>query len=249
MDQGKYIYCIINKPSSFVCMGLTGINGKEVQLCHRDTLAAVVSDSPLVEYPLTRENMVTHERVIESVMTYHRPVLPLSFGIVAESEDAVQSRLLKVFKDELDSELARLMGTVEVNLKAIWLDMQLVYSILLQENEKLRHTKQELQGRVLSRNEAIEVGEYIAAEIENRKRHIKQDVLRLVKPYIIEYKETQFLGEEMIFNLAFLIPEGRQQDIDEVVGNLDDRYSSERIYFKYIGPLPTFNFVTLQLHF
>ena len=63
---GKYIYCIIKSPKSFKCE-LNGVGGEKVGLIVSKNLAAVVSDSPITDYPLTRENTTTHLKVIEEV--------------------------------------------------------------------------------------------------------------------------------------------------------------------------------------
>ncbi|MEK7523757.1 MAG: GvpL/GvpF family gas vesicle protein, partial [Patescibacteria group bacterium] len=61
------------------------------------------------------------------------------------------------------------------------------------------------------------------------------------------YKETPLLGEQMIFNLAFLIPENKQKAFDKMARNLDDQYVEENVYFKYVGPIPPFNFVKVPI--
>ena len=51
-------------------------------------LAAVVSDTPIVIYDPTRENVLAHEFVNETVMKEYT-VIPMSFGTVFRSEDDV----------------------------------------------------------------------------------------------------------------------------------------------------------------
>jgi hypothetical protein len=65
---------------------------------------------------------------------------------------------------------------------------------------------------------------------------------------VADYKETPLLGEQMIFNLAFLVPENKQNDLDGKVSNLDEQYRDENAYFKYIGPTPPFNFVKVPIN-
>ena len=96
---GKYIYCIIKSPKSFKCE-LNGVGGEKVGLIVSRNLAAVVSDSPITDYPLTRENTTTHLKVIEEIMRVYSPVLPVSFGTIVEDGLTIQKKLLIPKRDE-----------------------------------------------------------------------------------------------------------------------------------------------------
>ena len=63
-SEGKYVYCIIetSEPRSFGPMGI-GARGDDVYTVHHKGLAAVVSNTPLVVYDPTRENVFAHEQV------------------------------------------------------------------------------------------------------------------------------------------------------------------------------------------
>ena len=66
--EGKYVYCIIRHqtPRDFGDIGIGG--GARVYTVHHEDLAAVVSDTPIVIYDPTRENVLAHEFVNETVM-------------------------------------------------------------------------------------------------------------------------------------------------------------------------------------
>src|SRR5262245_1322495 len=84
--QGKYIYCIIEskEPRSFGSIGIGG-RGDNVFTVHYEGLAAVVSNTPLVIYDPTRENVLAHEQVNETVMREFT-VLPMAFGSLFRTE-------------------------------------------------------------------------------------------------------------------------------------------------------------------
>src|SRR6476619_7864820 len=85
IDGGKYVYCIIrsDRQRDFGSIGIGG--GQRVfTVAHRD-LAAVVSDTPIVIYDPTRENVLAHEVVNETVRREFT-LLPRSFGTVFRSE-------------------------------------------------------------------------------------------------------------------------------------------------------------------
>ena len=90
-SRGKYVYCIINsdKPLRFGEIGL-GADAPSVYTIHYKSLAAVVSDAPLEVLDSTRENVLAHERVNETVMHEHT-VIPMSFGTIFKTrEDIVE---------------------------------------------------------------------------------------------------------------------------------------------------------------
>lgn len=243
---GKYIYCVIRKPKSF-SLDFNGVGGGKIHLVTSGKLAVVVSDSPLQDYPITRENIVTHQKAIEEVMREYSPVLPVSFGTVAENNALIQEKMLRVKQNELLDALSEVEGKVELNLKAIWLDMPTIFQKVAAENSDLAHLKKEFAGRMLGRDEAIEIGKLVESGLEARREKIKGEILSLLRDIVVDQKDTPLLGEQMIFNIALLVPEDKQKVFDKTVRNLDERYKDENAYFKYIGPTPPFNFVRVPL--
>jgi hypothetical protein len=245
---GKYIYCIIRKPGSFE-LDFCGVGRGEIHRVDSGNLSAVVSDAEMKDYPITRENTITHQRVIEEVMQSYPPVLPVSFGTVAENSNVIKEKMLEAKQDELLDALCDIEGKVELNLKAIWLDMAGIFQKVVQENPDLAKIKRSAGGRILGRNQAIEIGKLVADAIEARREKIKGEILALLEDIVVDRKDTPLLGEQMIFNLALLVPENKQKTFDKVVRNLDEKYQAENAYFKYIGPTPAFNFVKVKVFF
>ena len=87
--EGKYVYCIIEskEPRSFGPHGIGG-RGDDVYTVHYDGLAAVVSNTPIMVYDPTRENVFAHEQVNETVMREFT-VLPMAFGVLFRTEEDI----------------------------------------------------------------------------------------------------------------------------------------------------------------
>lgn len=245
--EGKYIYCIIKTPKKSFDLEFCGVGGARLQVMCSGELAAVVSDSLMTDYPITRENTIAHQRVIEEVMRTHGPVLPVSFGTVAENGVVVEKKLLKSKQSELLDALQRIEGNVELDLKAIWLDMPATFQRVVAENPDLARLKEACVGRTLGRDEGIEIGRLVASGLEARREKIKGEILLLLGDIVVDRKDTPLLGDQMIFNIALLVPEEKQELFDETVRDLDERYREEHAYFKYIGPTPPFNFVRVPI--
>ena len=245
---GKYLYCIIKKPKSFG-IEFCGVGGGVLHLINSGELAAVVSDSSITDYPITRENTMAHQRAIEEVMRAHSSVLPVSFCTVAENRAVVEKKLLELKQSELLDALQSVEGKVELNLKAIWLDMPAVFQKVVVENPELARLKKEFAGSRLGMDSTIKIGKLVEDGIRTRRDNIREDILSLLEDIVVDHKETPRLGEQMIFNLAVLIPQNKQKVFDQTVRDLDEKYKEENVYFKYIGPTPPFNFVKVHISF
>src|SRR5688572_32948619 len=96
-DEGKYVYCIIRSAEKRD-FGNIGIGGeKAVYTVHYKDLAAVVSDTPIRIYDPTRENVLAHEFVNESVMRDHT-VIPMSFGTIFRTGRSEERRVGKEWR-------------------------------------------------------------------------------------------------------------------------------------------------------
>ena len=67
--DGKYIYCIIASDYD-ANFGAIGVGGREdlVSTIGFDGLCMVVSDHPLSRFVVNPENMLAHQKVLETVM-------------------------------------------------------------------------------------------------------------------------------------------------------------------------------------
>ena len=118
-SRGKYVYCIIESadPLRFGPIGI-GADPSDVYTVHYKNLAAVVSDAPLEVLDSTRENVLAHERVNETVMREHT-VIPMSFGTIFKTrEDIVE--LLRSAAEAFGDVLNKMQNKLEFGLKVLW---------------------------------------------------------------------------------------------------------------------------------
>ena len=136
-QSSKYIYGIIEEPQPRK-FGFFGIGEVEVYAINHQKLAAVVSDTELQEVDPTRKNVLAHT-VVEDKLLKEYDLLPMGFGIVANSEDEVRSLLVKNY-DSLIRELKRLAGKIEVELKVFW-DQEAITQQLQDGNREFARLK------------------------------------------------------------------------------------------------------------
>ena len=114
--RGKYVYCVVQATEAlkFGAIGL-GTEPAEVHTVHYKDIAAVVSDTPIEVPDATRENVLAHERVNESVMRTHT-VIPMSFGTVFKTPNDIVE-LLRGAYDAFTDVLGKMEDKLEFGLK------------------------------------------------------------------------------------------------------------------------------------
>src|SRR5262245_61211102 len=118
-EDGKYVYCIIRSSDDrdFGTIGIGGGGKRVYTVKHRD-LAAVVSDTPIRIYDPTRENVLAHEFVNETVMREFT-VIPMSFGTIFRTGDDIVELLKSTYR-ALEDVLQKMKDKIEFGLKVLW---------------------------------------------------------------------------------------------------------------------------------
>ena len=238
--EGRRIFCI-TEAGPLPDMGEDGI----YTIPYRD-LAAVVRVTPLPSLKPTREDLVGHLRVIEQVMGT-KTVIPAAFGTIAASEEEVREGLLASEYEQLRALLEYLEGRVELGLKVLWKELDAIFAEILAEQEKIRVLREWIAARpeTHTRQQRIEIGSMVAEALEAKKRTEGGEILDALTPVAAEARAGKLLGEKMILNAAFLVERAREAEFDERVSCLGEQ-RGQRLSFRYVGPAPPFNFVSLQ---
>ena len=215
-------------------------------IAYRD-ISAVVSNSPLTRYVISKENLVAHERVVERIMREFT-VLPVRFCTVAANPEQIR-RLLELRYLELKHLLRDLDGKVELGVKAIWRKMEIIFREIVDEDEEIKGLKIEVAGKPSRHAHAtqIAIGEMVRTALQAKKEREAEDLLAGLKQASVKYHLNGIVGDSMLFNAAFLVDQSREREFDELVERLDLRYR-ERIKFAYVGPVAAYNFVNVSLH-
>lgn len=255
MDEGKYIYCIIddvkgqtlhcNPAESFGPIGIGGRGDDLYTICFQD-IGAVVSNSPIKKYSVSRENCLSHEKAVEEVMKYHT-VLPVRFCTIAGDEEKVK-RILEKEYSRFKGLLKSISGKKELGLKAVFRE-EILYTDILTQYEYIRSLKEKI---ILEPPEAthhlrIEIGRMVEAALEKEKTRYREEILPILEPIAEEVKINRAIGERMILNAAFLVKELKEKEFDERVSELDNRFG-KKVKLKYVNNLPPFNFINLIIN-
>ncbi len=244
-DGGKYVYCIIrsDRQRDFGSIGIGG--GQKVFTVAYKDLAAVVSDTPIVIYDPTRDNVLAHEFVNETVMREHT-VIPMSFGTVFRSEDDV-SELLRSTYQAFSDVLDKMQDKIEFGLKVLW-DREKVVANLERDNDEIRRLKDEISRHTASSTyfARMQLGRLIEGALEEMSARYVSDVHDALKPVAVASRSNKPIGDRMILNAAFLVDRAQEQAFDERVKETSRHYE-DVLSFKYSGPWPPYNFVNIKL--
>jgi hypothetical protein len=244
IQRGKYVYCVIHSdaPLTFGAIGI-GSDPTEVHTVNFRDIAAVVSDTPIELYEPTRQNVLAHERVNETVMRNHT-VIPMSFGTVFKTREDIH-QLLRSAYDAFKDVLVKMEDKLEYGLKVLW-DRDRIVEELEQENEDIRRLKAEISSHHGSTYFArMQYGRLVDAALQSRSEQYVQRIFEELRPVAVASRANRPIGDKMIMNAAFLVRRSKEPDFDAAVKNIGARH--EHLTFKYTGPWPPYNFVNIRL--
>jgi hypothetical protein len=243
-SRGKYVYCIIESgdPLRFGPIGI-GADPSDVYTVHYRNLAAVVSDAPLEVLDSTRENVLAHERVNETVMREHT-VIPMSFGTIFKTrEDIVE--LLRSAAEAFGDVLNKMQNKLEFGLKVLW-DRDQAIREVEGEDEDISRLKKEISGQKGPTYFArMQYGRLIDSALQSRSERYVAEILDQLRDVSVASRINKPIGDKMIMNAAFLIARDHETAFDAKVKSIASRF--DKLTFKYTGPWPPYNFVNIRL--
>jgi hypothetical protein len=243
-SRGKYVYCIIESgdPLRFGPIGI-GADPSDVYTVHYKNLAAVVSDAPLEVLDSTRENVLAHERVNETVMHEHT-VIPMSFGTIFKTrEDIVE--LLRSAAGAFGDVLNKMQNKLEFGLKVLW-DRDQAIREVEGEDDDISRLKKEISGQKGPTYFArMQYGRLIDTALQSKSERYVADILEQLREVSVASRINKPIGDKMIMNAAFLISRDHEQAFDAKVKSIATGF--DKLTFKYTGPWPPYNFVNIRL--
>jgi hypothetical protein len=244
-DRGTvYVYGVLAEAEARA-LSVKGVEGAEVRTLSRAGLAALVSDLEAEALTAAKE-VRAHWRVLEEAST-DVTVLPVRFGTVMESDDAVGEQLLEPNAEDLVALLRELSGRVQLSVKADYEQDQLLRGIV-SESPHVAALRERLQGlpEEAGYYDRIRLGELVSSEIERRREADRVLALERLEPLAVSAREESVSGAEGAFNLAFLVERDRVDPFSAAVRKLADE-TGERLRIRYVGPLPPYSFAHAEL--
>jgi len=208
-----------------------------VRALRRGELAAVVGGVP-DGLRARRRDLLAHQELLLALAA-DGPVLPMRFGMVAPDEAAVLDQLA-TGHDRYLRALEPLRGRVELNVKALPVEMQDALAALVAGDRRIRRLRDELR-RSPGYEASIRLGEAVAAGLAERAAESADRLLR----GLAKLSDRWVRGPEVtgcVANLSFLVEEKAQAAFQAEV----ERFAAahrDRVALRLTGPLPCYSFV------
>jgi hypothetical protein len=217
---------------------------KPVRIVRENGFSAVVSDAMRSQYDASRANIGAHERIVRQAFD-RGDVLPMRFGSVARDDQTVQS-FLRDKHDVLEKSLAELHGRAELALKVLW-DRDAVLREILTQNDEIRALRDAIRTRPEDEtyDERVELGRLTSEALEQRRNDEVERILARLRPKAVAV-DVKPGSETMVLNAAFLVDQRALEGFDEEVSTVS-REMSDRLTFRYLGPLPPYSFVNIAV--
>lgn len=245
-QQSEYIYGIVEEPR-LIRFSFPGVGESDVHTINHQRLAAIVSDTEFLEIDPTRKNVRAHT-VVQDELLKEYTLLPMGFGMIATSEDEVR-RLLENNYQGLVSELDRLAGRIEVELRVFWNQESITREFHEAGSPELSIIRAKLNtasSPLETHNLLVEAGRLVERIARDWKTRYAELVYAILQALSLDAQLNQPTGIRDILNASFLIEKSREAEFKEEVCRLDSKFQG-KVNFKYVGPLPPYNFVNLKL--
>lgn len=236
-----YVYGLVSAdtelPSNLSGLGPSG----RVSTIVHERIAAIVSDVP-TDRPLgTRDDLLAHEAVVDTVAE-RSSVLPMRFPAVVEEAGVVQE-LLAPHQQRFVEALARLDGLVQFTLKGRY-EQDTVLREIAEADEEIMALRERVRDlpEDASYYDRIRLGELVVAAMEQRRENDGRQVLDQLAPMATDISTRQLGEPDEVVNAAFLVARDHTKKFDDAVEEVG-RDLAGRVRFRLLGPLAPYDFV------
>lgn len=242
-QTGIYVYGIL--PGDIeLASDMPGVGDPtgEVRVVHSADLAALVSEVDLSRPLGSPEDLAAHKEILDASAA-DAPVLPMRFGAILASEDAVAHELLEEHRDELAGALEELDGLAEYVVKGRYVERAILNEVLTENNDAAR-LRDQMRGADpdATRDARIQLGEIINNAITQKR---EQDT-RALGNAMTDHCEASLVRDPTheldAVHVAFLVRVDQEKDIEDVVNDLGAKWEG-RVQLRLLGPMAAYDFV------
>ena len=246
-SEGCYVYGIV-RPAGRVAISSPGVGegGAGVSVVSHGDLGAIVSRFDGAVVKANRRNLTAHSDVLQEALQA-TTVVPMRFGVVMPSEEAVVEDLLRARQDELGRLLADVEGRVELSVKAFYRG-DVALREVLRDDPAIARLSRATRGQpeAATYYDRVRLGQLVADAVRAKRVADAAPILERLRPLAEGVVVDEELPERMVLKAAFLVERERVPEFDRAVDEIA-RDISERLQLKYLGPLAPHTFATFAL--
>jgi hypothetical protein len=236
--QAVYVYGVAAAAAAIP--PVDGVESSPVRTLGYGGLTALIS--PIGKRELRAADVRAHWRVLEHAFE-HGTVLPVRFGTVMESENAVRGRLLEPNEGPLTELLQAIDGLIQLNVKGRYDEDALLRQIVREEPALARLRERATRSAAVP--ERLALGQQVEQAIGQRRARDASAVRRTLGGLATAVRDEQVRHPDA-FNIAFLVARDNADSFSENVSNVREELG-DRIEIRYVGPVPPFSFAETEL--
>ncbi len=239
-----YIYGIVPADAEMTSE-VTGVGDPpgRVRLVKHGDIGALVSDIDLGR-PLGRPgDLLAHEELLDRAAGA-APVLPLRFGAVVASEEAVSGELLEPHHDEFSAALRELEGRAQYVVKGRYVQDAVLAEVLAENPEagELREQIRVAGDEDATRELRIRLGEIVSQAISAKREQDTRRAGDALGPYCTASSVREATHEQDAVHIAILAGTSRQEELEWALSDLARDWEG-RVDLRLLGPMAAYDFV------
>lgn len=241
-QKGIYVYGIL--PADIeVAVGIPGV-GEHPGLLRDvrcDGLAALISEVDSSGRLGSPADLRTHREILDATAA-EVPVLPLRFGTILASEDAVAEDLLAAHHDEFTAALDQLEGRTEFQVKGRYVK-DAVLGEVLSQNKQAAGLRDAIQGKDpdAAGNARIELGQLLNQAVKASREEDTRVLRQAMERVCVASIAREPAHELDAVHVAFLVAVDQEPEVERVIEDLAQEWEG-RIDVQLLGPTAAYDF-------
>jgi Gas vesicle synthesis protein GvpL/GvpF/Lsr2 len=244
VQQQKRIYVYGILPADIeVAVGIPGV-GEHPGLLRDirfDGLAALISEVDSSGRLGSPDDLRAHQEILDATAA-EVPVVPLRFGTILPSEDAVAQDLLAAHHDEFTAALDQLDGRTEFQVKGRYVK-DAVLGEVLSQNKQAAGLRETIQGKDpdAARNARIELGQLLNQAVKARREEDTRALRQAMERLCVASVAREPAHELDAVHVAFLVAVDQEPEVERVIEDLAHGWKG-RIDVQLLGPMAAYDF-------
>ncbi|MEM1388884.1 MAG: GvpL/GvpF family gas vesicle protein [Pseudomonadota bacterium] len=243
-----YLYGFIppdSETDGFHVLGSPGIGGT-VSVTAFPGAKLIYSDCPDTDILPKRRFLLLHTKILEA-FSAHFTVLPMRFGMIAESVDQIAD-MVSNQRDAISKQFTTLSGLVEFNLK-IDFPHEATFLNQVAVNPSLRHEHQALKTLgPAGASRFADFGRRLGESVEQARAQAQDTLARYLEETLPGFVQKNAESPVQVINSDLLIERGTEDALAAKLNGLAKEIAlagEEEPTITLIGPEPPFSFVSL----
>ena len=241
-QKGIYVYGVL--PADIeVTADVPGVGEHPglLRVVRFDGLAALISQVDVLGRLGSADDLRTYREILDAIAV-ELPVLPLRFGTVLASEDAVAKELLAAHYDEFTAVLEQLDGRAEFQVKGRYIKDAILGEALAQTRKAAR-LQDAIDGkdRGAARKARLELDLLIREAVTARRKQDTRALRQAMGRLCVASAMQEPAHELDAVDIAFLAVLSQEREVERVIDDLAREWEG-RIDLQLLGPMAAYDF-------